>query len=461
MDALALARWQFAITTVYHFFFAPLTIGLAWLLVIMETLYVASGRAVFRTVTKFWGKLFVINFAMGVVTGIVLEFQFGMNWSEYSRFVGDVFGAPLAIEALLAFFLESTFLGVWIFGWDRLPRKIHLASIWLVALASSLSALWILIANSFMQQPVGYAIEGGRAVMTDFLALLSNPNVWLQFPHVLMSSLATGVFFVLGISAYHLLRRSQQEIFLPSFRIAALVGLVPVLLIGVTGHAQAQHMVGTQPMKMAAAEGLFKTEDPASFSLITIFDWQGRRELFALRIPRLLSLLAYNRLSGAVQGINDLHAEFEARFGPGDYVPPVWITYWGFRMMVGAGLAMVALAAYALSLAGAGKLEHAPRSLGIFPYAIGLPYLAATAGWLLTETGRFPWVVYGVMRIEDAVSPSVTGAMVATTLAVFALLYGVLMAAAVYLMAQYARKGATVVEAVPEAPPSASLLAGS
>lgn len=455
---LALARWQFAITTVYHFFFVALTLGLVWLLVIMESLYVVTGRDEYRRMTKFWGKLFVINFAMGVVTGIVQEFQFGMNWSEYSRFVGDVFGVPLAIEALLAFFLESTFLGVWIFGWDRLPRKVHLASIGLVALASTLSALWILIANSFMQQPVGYALEGSRAVMTDFLALLTNRNVWLQFPHVMMSGLATGAFFVLGISAYHLLRRSQPEIFIPSFRVAAVVGLLPVLLVGVTGHAQAQHMVEIQPMKMAAAEGLFRTEDPASFSLVTIFDRSGRREIFAIRIPRLLSLLVYNRLSGEVRGIDDLQREYEVRYGPGDYVPPTWVAYWAFRIMVGAGLLMIVLAAYALYLVRGGRLDAAPRWLKVFPYAIALPYVATITGWLLTETGRFPWVVYGVMRIEQAVSPSVTAPMVATSLVVFTLTYGMLMAAAIYLLAKYARKGAVGLEAAAAEPVAASLL---
>lgn len=459
--ALGLARWQFAITTIYHFFFVPLTLGLVWVLVVMEALYVAKGRDELRRMTKFWGKLFVINFAMGVVTGIVQEFQFGMNWSEYSRFVGDVFGAPLAIEALLAFFLESTFLGIWVFGWDRLPRKVHLACIGLVALASTLSALWILIANSFMQQPVGYALEGGRAVMTDFLALLTNPNVWLQFPHVMMSGLATGAFFVLGISAYHLLRRSQPEIFAPSFRVAAVVGLLPVLLIGVTGHAQAQHMVVIQPMKMAAAEGLFRTEDPASFSLLTIFDWSGRREVFAIRIPRLLSLLAYNRLSGEVRGIDDLQQEYAARYGPGDYVPPTWVAYWAFRVMVGVGLLMIVLAGYGLYLARGRRLETPPRLLKVFLYSIALPYVATTSGWLLTETGRFPWVVYGVMRIEEAVSPSVTAGMVATSLVVFTLVYGILMAAAIYLIAKYAKKGALGLEAVPEESAAASLLVGS
>ncbi|MEW6567427.1 MAG: cytochrome ubiquinol oxidase subunit I [Chloroflexota bacterium] len=461
MDALALARWQFAITTVYHFFFVPLTLGLAWLLVIMQTIYVVTGLGVYRTMTRFWGKLFVVNFAMGVVTGIVQEFQFGMNWSEYSRFVGDVFGAPLAIEALLAFFLESTFLGVWIFGWDRLPRKVHLAPIWLVAIASTLSALWILIANSFMQEPVGYALEGGRAVMTDFFALFFNPSVWVQFPHVLMGGLVTGVFFVMGISAYHLLRRSDLDVFRRSFQIAAMVGIIPVVLVALTGHSQAQHMVEIQPMKMAAAEGLFETEDPASFSLLTIGDLEGRREVFAIRVPRLLSLLAYNQLSGAVRGINDLQAEYAIRYGPGNYVPPAWIAYWSFRLMVGAGVLLLILAAYALFVTMGEMLDRPPRLLRLFPLAIALPYLASTMGWLLTETGRFPWVVYGVMRIDEAVSPTVSGAMVATSFIGFTLTYGALMVAAIYLLAKQARAGAAAADAVPLPQTAPSLLAGS
>ena len=460
MDPLTLARWQFAITTVYHFFFVPLTLGLAWLLVLMQTIYVATGQEVYKTMTKFWGKLFVINFAMGVVTGIVQEFQFGMNWSEYSRFVGDIFGAPLAIEALLAFFLESTFLGVWIFGWDRLPRRIHLGAIWLVAIASSLSALWILIANSFMQQPVGYVISGGRAEMADFGALVFNPNVWVQFPHVLISGLVTASFFLLGISAYHLVRRSETEVYRRSFQIGAWVGLAASILIILNGHSQAQHMVVTQPMKMAAAEGLFESEDPASFSLITIGDLEGRREVFAIRIPRLLSLLAYNRLEGRVWGINDLQQEFELAFGPGDYVPVAWIAYWSFRAMVGAGMLMLALAGGSVAVLMRGRLDPPPRALRFLPWAIALPYLATTTGWLLTETGRMPWVVYGVMRVEDAVSATVSAGMVLTSLIVFTLLYGLLMLATIYLLSKFARGGPQAVLALEPSADTPSFLAG-
>jgi cytochrome d ubiquinol oxidase subunit I len=448
MDPIILARWQFAITSVYHFFFVPLTLGLVWLVALLETFYVTTGQEVYKQAAKFWGKLFLINFAMGVVTGIVQEFQFGMNWSQYSRFVGDIFGAPLAVEALLAFFLESTFLGLWIFGWDRLSKKAHLASIWLVAIGSNVSALWILIANSFMQEPVGYVLRNGRAEMTDFLALILNPNVWVQFPHVLSSGLVTAAFFVMGVSAYHLLRRSNLDVFRRSFQIGATVGLIATVLVALNGHTQAQHMVAEQPMKMAAAEGLFKSGNPASFSLLTIGDLSGRQEVFSLRVPALLSLLAYNQLTGEVQGINDLQHEYEQRYGAGNYVPPAWMVYWSFRLMVGAGLLMLALAAYGLFLAMGEMLDKKPRFLNLFAYAILLPYLATSAGWIMTEVGRWPWAVFGLMKIEQAVSPNVTAGMLLTTLIGFGVTYGVLMAVDVYLLMKYARSGAEPAEAL-------------
>ncbi|MBE2197180.1 MAG: cytochrome ubiquinol oxidase subunit I [Anaerolinea sp.] len=443
MDALTLARLQFGVTTVYHFFFVPLTLGLSILVAIMETLYVQSGKDVYRQMTKFWGKLFIINFAMGVVTGIVQEFQFGMNWSEYSRYVGDIFGAPLAIEALLAFFLESTFLGIWIFGWDKLSKKVHAAAIWIVAISSNLSALWILIANSFMQQPVGYEVVNGRAQMTDFFALVFNPNIWTQFPHVVSSGLATAAFFILGISAYHLLRAgSNHDLHRRSFQIAAIIGTLAVIGVIMTGHSQAQHMVETQPMKMAAAEALWDTESPAAMSLLTIGNEKERRDVFAIRVPRLLSLLAFNQLEGTVKGINDLQTEFTAQYGPGNYVPPVAVSYWSFRIMVGAGTVMLLAAFYALFLTMGEEVgEKIPRFLKFFPYLIALPYLANTSGWLLTELGRVPWVVYGLMKIEDGISINVGIGALWTTLIGFTLLYGALMAADIYLLVKYAQKG--------------------
>ncbi len=441
MNVQTLSQWQFAITCVYHFFFVPLTLGLSVLVAVMQTQYVRTGQQVYKAMTKFWGKLFLINFAMGVVTGIVMEFQFGMNWANYSRYVGDIFGAPLAIEALLAFFLESTFLGIWIFGWDRLSKGVHLASIWLVAIGSNISALWILIANSFMQQPVGYRIEGGRAVMTDFGALLGNQNVWVQFPHVVTSALVTASFFVLGISAYHLVRKHQADFFERSFRLAATVGSVAVLLVILIGHTQAQHMVVTQPMKMAAAEALWESENPASFSLLTIGDEANRRDVWAIRIPNLLSLMAYNRLDGEVKGILNLQQEYEATYGPGNYVPPIAISYWTFRIMVGAGFLMLGIALYSLLHVMQGKKLGAIKFLNLFPFAIALPYIANTTGWMLTEMGRQPWIVFGLLKTEQAYSTSLTPGMVLSTLVIFTLLYGVLMVADVYLLRKFAVAG--------------------
>jgi cytochrome d ubiquinol oxidase subunit I len=443
MDALLLARVQFALTTIYHFFFVPLTMGLSIFVAVMETIYVRSGREVYKRMAKFWGKLFLINFALGVVTGIVQEFQFGMNWSEYSRYVGDIFGAPLAIEALLAFFLESTFLGIWIFGWDKLSRGLHAVAIWIVAIGANISALWILIANSFMQQPVGYAIENGRAVMTDFASVVLNPNIWYQFPHVFVASLTTGAFFVLGISAYHLLRNHEHDLFKSSFQIAAIIGSFAAIFIALNGHSQAQHMVQIQPMKTAATEAMWESESPAPLSLFTIGSLDGEHEIFSIRVPALLSLLSYNSLEGRVKGMNELQAEYETLYGAGDYTPPPVIPYWSFRAMVGAGMAMIVLAVYALFIVMGDMLERHPRTLKIMMWAIALPYIANTAGWLLTEVGRYPWTVFGLIKLEDSVSTVVSPGMVLFTLIGYFLVYSGLILATVYLLRKYAKAGPT------------------
>jgi cytochrome d ubiquinol oxidase subunit I len=453
MDELLLARAQFAITCIYHFFFVPLTLGLSLLVALMETAYVRTGNEQYKRMTKFWGKLFIINFAMGVVTGIVMEFQFGMNWSEYSRFVGDIFGAPLAIEALLAFFLESTFIGVWVFGWDKLSKGTHAVVMWLVVIGSNLSALWILIANSFMQHPVGFEVTGGRAEMTDFGALLTNPYVWHQFPHVIASGMSTGAFFVLGISAWRLMRvRSggsengeARALFGRSFRWGAVYGLIGVFLVVMLGHSQMQYMVKAQPMKVAAAEALWESEDPASLSLFTIGDEKNREDVFAIRIPKLLSLLSYNRLDGEVKGINDLQAEYaadpelEARYGDDmDYVPPVALSYWSFRAMVGAGLLMLALALAALYYIYRDTFAEKRWLMRALMWAIALPYVANTTGWMLTELGRQPWIVYGYQTIEEAVSPNVGVAELLVSLVLFIIIYGVLIFVDAYLLRKYA-----------------------
>lgn len=439
MNPLVLARWQFAITTIFHFFFVPLTLGLSIFVAILETRYVRSGDEMYKKMAKFWGKIFLINFAIGVVTGIVQEFQFGMNWSEYSRFMGDIFGAPLAIEALLAFYMESTFIGIWIFGWDKISKKMHLASAWLVAIGSNISALWILIANSFMQQPVGYSIdpESGRALMSDFWALLTNPNVSLQFPHVLTSGVALAGFVVMAFSAWHLLRKHDVTFFRPSFRMAAIYALIGSVAVGLVGHLQGQYMVEKQPMKMAVAEAHFNTEDPASLSLFTIGNWEQTEEIFSIRIPALLSFMTYSQPYGEIKGINELKAEFAKTYGPGDYVPPVALNYWSFRAMVGAGGAMVLLSLLGVLWSKDRKLDERKTYLKLMIWAAGLPYLATVAGWILTETGRFPWIVYGLQKIEDAVSPNVPAWNILLSLTLMTALYGVLTVIALKLAIKY------------------------
>lgn len=457
MDALALARLQFAVTTVYHFFFVPLTLGLSLLVALMETAYVRTGDDVYKQMTKFWGKLFLINFAMGVVTGIVMEFQFGMNWSEYSRFVGDVFGVSLAIEALLAFFLESTFLGIWVFGWTVLPKGLHLLTIWLVAIGSNISAFWILVANSWMQHPVGYTLRNGRAEMTDFLALVTNPYLWGQFPHVLFAGITTAAFFVLGISAYHLRKGDNGHvIFRRSFTWAVVYALVGSVMVALIGHTQAQSLRDAQPMKLAAAEALWETEEPAALSLLTIGTLSGREEIFSIRLPAALSFLTCDNLTCEVQGIHNLQAEYEQTYGPGDYIPPIALTYWSFRGMLTAGVAMVLLALLGLYLVLRRKVEGSRWFLYLLPWAMVLPYLANSCGWLMAEVGRQPWIVFGVMRTEAGVSVVVSAGAVLLSLVLFTLLYGALIVADVYLLAKYARK-----EPSPAEEPPALAMAGA
>ena len=442
MDAVAIARWQFAIVTVYHFFFVPVTLGLSIFVAILETMYVKTGDEKYKKMTKFWGKLFLINFAIGVATGIVQEFQFGMNWSEYSRFMGDIFGAPLAIEALLAFFMESTFLGLWIFGWDKLSKKLHLTAIWLVAIGSNLSAFWILVANSFMQQPVGYALRNGRAEMTDFFAIITNGHVLVQFPHVFFAGMSTAAFFVIGISAWHMLRKSKNlELYQKSFKLAAIYGLVGVVLVVIEGHAQAQYMTKVQPMKMAAAEALWNTEDPAAMSLFTIGNEKKREDVFAIKIPGLLSFLAHNSFSGEVKGINNIQKEYEAKYGPGDYVPPVAISYWTFRAMVGAGTLMLLLILYALFKARKNDFNISPLMLKILFWSIFLPFIANSTGWIFTEMARQPWIVFGLMQTKDAVSNTVPAGNVLFSLIAYTLLYAALMVATIFLWKKYAKAG--------------------
>lgn len=442
MDIITLSRWQFGLTTVYHFLFVPLTLGLGWFLAYMQTRYYQTGDETYRRMTKFWGKLFLINFAIGVVTGIVQEFQFGMNWSEYSRYVGDIFGAPLAIEALMTFFLESVFLGVWIFGEGRVSKKIHLASIWLVAIGSNLSALFILLANGWMQHPVGFTINeaNGRAELIDFLALVTNPKGWLFFWHTISAGFATAAFLILGVSAYHILRKQNLDLFKKSFRMAAFVGLISSSMVLLSGHTNGQYMAETQPMKFAAVEAHWETSRPAAFSILTIGDLSGKKEIWSFRVPYLLSFLACSNFDCEVRGVTDIQAEYVADHGPGDYVPLIVVAYWTLRIMILLGFIMMVVSAIALYLSVKDRIESFRMLKWLVPMIL-LPYIANMSGWILTEMGRQPWMVQGLLTVEDAVSPNLTTGDVLISLIGFAVVYGLLAAAMIYLMKKYAVAG--------------------
>lgn len=447
MDAVFLARLQFAATTIFHFFFVPLSIGLVFTVALMETLYVVKKNDLYKKMAKFWGHLFLINFAVGVVTGIIQEFQFGMNWSDYSRFVGDVFGAPLAIEALLAFFMESTFIGLWIFGWERVSKKVHLAFIWLVSLGTILSAVWILTANSFMQVPVGFAMKNGRAEMNDFAALITNGQLLVEFPHVLTGAFCTAAFFIAGISAYNLLKKRAVEFYQKSIKIAFILGLIGSLGVAFSGHWQAQYLVKTQPMKMAAAEGIWKdTPDPAPWSLFAIINTKDRENSFELNIPYVLSFLSYSELKGSLKGMETLQKEYTNKYdssvGEGtNYIPPVKTTYWSFRLMIGFGVAMILLSLSGLVLWRKGSVDKSRLFLKFLLPAISFPFLANTFGWTMTEVGRQPWTVFGLMTTADSISPNVSPGMILFSIITYLLIFTTLLGVMIYLLIREIKKG--------------------
>ncbi|CAB4329551.1 MAG: cytochrome ubiquinol oxidase subunit I [Actinobacteria bacterium] len=443
MNALDLARWQFGITTVYHFLFVPITIGLGFLVAGLQTAWYRTGKEKYLRATKFYGKLFLINFAMGVVTGIVQEFQFGMNWSSYSRFVGDIFGAPLAIEGLLAFFLESTFLGAWIFGWDRLPKKMHLATIWLASTGTLLSAYFILAANSFMQHPTGYTYnpETGRAELTDIVAVLTQNTAVTAFFHTVTSAFLVAGSFMAGISAWLLIKGKSTDVARPTMKLGMITTLVASVLVFISGDMQSRIMVQQQPMKMAAAEATYETSDHASFSVFSIGTLDGSKEVFKIRIPNLLSILSTGTASGTVEGINDIQASYEEKYGPGNYTPVVPIAYWTFRLMIGFGALAGLFALYAL---WATRKERTPKSKWFTRAALAmplLPLLGMSWGWMFTEMARQPWIVFGLMRTADGVSPSVSSVEVLISLVVLTLLYAALAVVEVGLIVKAVKIG--------------------
>ena len=433
MDVVLLARLQFAATVFFHFIFVPLTLGLVVLLAIMETFYVRTGNEVYKRMTKFWGKLFLINFVLGVVTGITLEFQFGTNWSRYSEYVGDVFGSLLAIEATAAFFLESTFVAVWAFGWEKVSKKTHLFAIWAVAFASNLSALWIILANGWMQNPVGYVIRNGRAELDSFWEVISNPFAWSQYGHTLLAAFALSGFFVLGVSAWHLLRKSHLDVFKASVKIAAPFTLIMVLLLGLQGHEHGQVVADLQPAKLAAMEAHWDTAKDVPMYLLVWPDQEaGKNTVQSLPIPGLLSFLAHGSTSAEVVGLNSF---------PKDDLPPVLLTFLTFRAMVGLAGLFVLLAL--LAFVYRNRLETKPLLLRALTWSIPLPYLAIMAGWTVAEVGRQPWIVYGMMRTSDAVSP-VPASSVGLSLLAFIVVYTVLGIIDIYLLRKYAIKGPEV-----------------
>ncbi len=433
MDVVELSRLQFAVTSMFHFIFVPLTLGLVLLVAWMETRYVRTGNEMYKRMTQFWGKLFLINFALGIVTGITLEFQFGMNWAEYSRYVGDIFGAPLAIEATVAFFLESVFIGIWAFGWDKVSKKVHLLCIWVVAIASSLSALWILLANGWMQNPVGYVLRNGRAEMVDFGAMFTNPyGVW-KFYHTVVSCYTVGAFFVMGISAWHLLRGSKPEFFRTSFRMGAYFGLVTIALSLLTGDYQAEVVARYQPAKLAAMEAHWETGTNAGIHLLAWPDAEQERNVVeAAYVPGVLSYLAYRDFNAEVIGLNDI---------PREDRPPILPVFLSFRAMVGFGSLMVLVSVLAAFFAWRGTLEKQRLFLRLLIYFIPIPYLTIQLGWLVAEVGRQPWIVYGVMRTSEGVSTAISSTQVAVSLIAFTLLYGALGFIDIYLLIKFARKG--------------------
>ena len=498
MDQVTLARWQFGITTVYHWFFVPITLALSFIVAIFQTLWYRSRNDKYLRLTKFYGKLFLINFAMGVVTGIVQEFQFGMNWSEYSRFVGDIFGAPLAFEALLAFFMESTFLGLWIFGWDRLPKHLHLMAIWLAAIGTNLSAIFILAANSFMQNPQGaiYNPATDRAEMHDFGAVLTNPVLLWALPHVLMASWLTAAALVAAVSGWHLMKlnrpateaegdeaatavaatNSKREQSIAAHRFAATFAAIAMLVSGVglviTGDESGKIMTQVQPMKMAAAEAIYESAggdgSGAPFSILTIGTLDGSRPLFAIEVPNLLSFLATGTWDGRVQGINELkaayaegqlvdpsnelqqaYAEHMRAWGVDTFTPIIPVTYWSFRLMIGLGMAAIAVALLLLWFLRKGGLPPDNQWLTLLLVLMPLgPLFSNSAGWIFTEMGRQPWIVSGTLPTMAGVSPGVTVLELWISLIGYTLVYGALAVVEVGLMLKYIRLGLPEVEPV-------------
>jgi cytochrome d ubiquinol oxidase subunit I len=487
VDVLDLARWQFGITTVYHFLMVPLTIGLGVLVAVMHTMWVRTDKPEWLRMTRFWGRIYLINFVLGVATGLVQEFQFGLAWSAYSRFVGDVFGSLLALEALLAFFLESTFLGLWIFGWGRIPKKLHLASLWAAVIGSVVSAYFIIAANSWMQHPVGVvpddATGGPRQV--DFFAVLTNNTALAAFSHTIAGALLVAGAALVGIGLWHLRKRKlanaptadvDHSVWRRSVRLGGYVAIAAFLLTAVTGDLQGKLMYSQQPLKMSSAEALCETQAPAPFSIFAFskFGSQQCDDVHSFTIPYLLSFLAHDDFSTAVPGVNELQRKYAATYGatypddpsfgdqagqPIDYTPLLATTYWNFRLMVGMGIASAGVAFLALWTTRRGRVPTSRFGVSVALLAVAAPFVGNASGWIFTEMGRQPFVVYpnpDVPRADQvyfftaqAVSPGVGAGEVLTSMIGLTLLYGVLAIVELWLITRFVRRGVTAGDGAP------------
>ena len=446
MDALELARAQFAMTSIFHFFFVPVTIGTAFLVAVLHTQWYRTGNDDHRRLTRFFGGLLLLSVAVGVVTGLVQEFQFGMDWSAYAKFVGDVFGAPLAMEGLAAFFLESTFLGVWVFVWTVLPRGLHLASAWAVAIGSALSALFIIAANSWMQNPVGYEINPatGAPQLSSIGDVFGNPVFLPAYLHVLATALVYGAAVMLAVSAWHLRKGNDTRVFHRTAKLAIWVVLVAALAQFHLGGKLGQAITVNQPMKVAAMEAQWETCQPCSFSLFQIGGYTSDDPpTKIIQIPYLLSWLATGDINGKVTGINELQAQYEQEYPSGDiqYYPNVFVQYWSMRAMAYfAGLAVI-IALWGVLLLWRRRLDDASLFHRVATWSVLIPFVMGTAGWVLTENGRQPWIVDGLMLTKDGLSPSVGAAQIAVSMTVFFLVYATLGVIAAVLMVRHARRG--------------------
>ncbi len=442
MDPLVISRWQFAITTSYHFLFVPLSIGLGLFVAIMETLYMNKKREVYLRMTKFWGQFFLVSVAMGIVTGIVLEFQFGLNWARFSRYVGDVFGPPLAIESWVAFFLESVFIGVWLYGWKKLPVKLHVFSIWMVTLGAMLSAFWIISANGFMQEPVGYVLRNGRVELVDFPAVIFNPKAHFMFWHTVFACIVTSSFFVIGVCAWHGIRKTVElDFFRRSLRMAVVMGLAAMIAVILLGHFMAKNMAEHQPMKLAAAEAAWETRTDGRLSLFAIIDEASKVNQVDITVPWLLNVLVFDRFTGTIAGMNDIQKEHVLKYGPGDYIPPVTLTYWSFRLMIFSGIAMFFLLVILVVMTFRKQHLLPVWFLWMLLGSMGLPHIANITGWIVTEVGRQPWAVYGLLKTSAGSTLNLDAGTALSSLILYTLIYSLLAFIAGSLIIRQIKKG--------------------